>query len=185
MAVGDRPPMPCPPRSPAQGRSPGPPWGPPASVAAVEYLSAGLVGCETDRWDHGSALGRHPGLPFRKGRWGGQGRRVPEQELRRPPCFPIRKHILLVSGCRGLAAICCSWLRPPTSSQKTASKTTISSLRSGGGGAVGGRTRAHTQTHTHTHFPAAGVLPSRTSYFTAEARGRVARGERRNGSRHS
>lgn len=48
------------------------------------------------------------------------------QALGSPPAFPIRKHVLLVSGCHLLQ------LATPSSSPKTAWKTTISfSLRRG------------------------------------------------------
>lgn len=84
---------------------------------------------------------------------GRAGEEGPGAGLRKPPA--------LLSGnvsCRRLAAaalpLCCSWLRPPSSSQKTASKTTISSLPRGG------HTRApHTHRRTGTSPQQALCLP--------------------------
>ena len=96
------------------------------------------------------------------GEGGGGSRSRPPEEG--PPAFPIRKHILLVSGCYLLQ------LATPSSSPKTASKTTISSLLRDRG-----KTQArgtHTLTHTRTRIPAATLLLSRTSCSVAEAPGR-------------
>lgn len=84
------------------------------------------------------AAGGRVALPGKVG-CGGGSRRPPEEA----PAFPIRKHILWASG-RYLLQ-----LATPSSSPKTASKTTISSLPRDGEDA-GAR-------HTHTHAP---PLPS-------------------------
>lgn len=74
----------------------------------------GATRLKSNRRDKGSGP-RPASLACPLGQEGGEGQQGVglEQGLRSLPAFPIRKHILLVSGCRGRAAICCGWLRPP------------------------------------------------------------------------
>lgn len=140
-----------------------------ASDAALWYPSARLAMSETDRWDHESVLGQHswPSLLERKmGR--SQGGGSWSRTSQGPPAFPIRKHILLVSGC------CSQQLFVAVGYALQLTKNSLKNNHFLSAQRQGENARAHTYTHRHTHtyFPAAGSLLSRTSCFVSEAPGR-------------
>lgn len=109
-----------------------------------------------------------PALPFGKedGEELGGGSRSRTSEG--PPAFPIRKHILLVSGCCGRQLFVAVGYALQLTKNSLKNNHFLSAERRG----KCTRTHIHTHRHTHTYFPAAGSLLSRTSRFVLEAPGR-------------